>query len=399
MTRAWRGWAVVIGYLLATTAGIVVQAGPADRAGMAEGVALYGGFGLFAVLGAVLLTRRPGHVMGTLFAGMALVVAVGSAGEAYAGSQVLAGREPPLVVRLLAWPNAWYWYMLLALLLCYVPLLFPDGRLPSPRWRWFAWAVGLTVTVTCVVAGLSERIQLQTVGPDGEQLSVANPLGITGMPFLEQNPWFPLLTAPFVAGLAGAIAAVIVRFRRATGIERQQLKWFVAAVCVQVVTFVISILPIPGADIISTVGLVVGIVGVPVAITLAILRFRLYDIDRIISRTVTYALVSAVLLGIYATVVTLPGTLFALESDVLVAAATLTAAAVFVPLRRRLQQAVDRRFNRARYDARRVVERFAGRLRDDIDLDDLAGDLHLAVTTTVQPSHQSLWLRRTRDVR
>ncbi|HSK97076.1 MAG TPA: hypothetical protein VK891_10705 [Euzebyales bacterium] len=394
MNRGLIAWAVVAAYVFFAAVGVVVQAGMgAARLSVVEGVGFYAGFGLFAGLGALLIVRRPGHVMGVLFATMALVVAIGSSGDAYAGAVLLSGGRPSLPVRVWAWPNAWYWYALLTMLVVYVPLLFPDGHLPSPRWRWFAWPVGVAAGIACALAAVSDRISLQSVGPDGEFLSVVNPFGIDGVPHAEQNPVFMAVSVVVAPGLIGAVAAVVVRFRRSTGVERQQIKWFVAAVCLLVVAILVDVVPIHAADVVGGVGLIVAIIGLPASITLAILRWRLYEIDRIVSRTVTYALVTAVLLAVYAAIATLPGALFGLESDLLVAAATLAAAAAFVPVRRRVQAVVDRRFNRTRYDAVRVVEGFGSHLRGDLDLDGLRGGLRRVVASTMQPSHVSLRLR------
>ena len=386
--------AIVVGYVVAAAGGLVVQAGlDGLRLTVVEGVAFYAGFSLFAALGALLIVRRPGHVMGVLFAALALLIAVGSAGDAYAAAVLLSGGRPSLLVRVWAWPNAWYWYALVVGLMIYVPLLFPDGHLPSPRWRWVAWPVGFCMAAVCGVAAVSERISLQAVGPDGRPLSVANPFGIAGVPPAEQNPVFLTLGVVVFPGLIAAVAAVVVRFRRSAGVERQQLKWFVATVCLLVAAVVLGELPIPGADLIGGVGLIIAVVALPASITLAILRFRLYEIDRIISRTVTYALVTAVLLVVYVLIAVVPSTAFQLQSDLLVAAATLAAAAAFGPVRRRVQAVVDRRFNRARYDAATVIDRFGGRLRGDLDLDGLTGDLRGVIASTMQPAHVSLWLR------
>jgi hypothetical protein len=219
------------------------------------------------------------------------------------------------------------------------------------------------------------------------------------MPFGEDNPLFDPVGSVIILGAVGAVAAVVVRFRRSHGVERQQFKWFLSPVCLVCVSVTVDALPVPlptWVSVISDGASLLGFIGLPVSITLAILRFRLYEIDRLINRTVTYALVTATLLVTYAAVVALPGVIIDLRSDVLVAAATLATAAAFVPVRRRVQRVVDRRFNRARYDAARVVDRFGARLRVELDLDGLADDLCGVVASTVQPAHVSLWLARER---
>jgi len=393
-------------YVVAVVTGIVLQVvGGARSTDLIEGVAYLAAFGLFAGLGAVLIARRPGHVMGPLFATVGLLPAIGFPGESYAALQVLQGSQAPLWARLLAWPNTFYWYIVLVIMIVYVPLLFPDGRLPSRRWRWVAWLVGGAVAFLCAISAVAEHIVLQTVGPQGQDLTVVNPFGIAGMPYGEDNPLFDPVGSIIVVGVVAAIAAVVVRFRRSHGVERQQLKWFLLPVCmagVGVLADVVMTLPEWASAIADGVSLV-GLVGLPVSITLAILRFRLYEIDRIITRTVTYAVVTAVLALVYISVSIIPATVLDAPdgatsggSELFVAAATLTAAGAFVPVRRRVQGAVDRRFNRARYDAQRVVERFGSRLRRDVDLDSLTGDLRGVVASTVQPAHVSLWLPRER---
>jgi len=359
-----------------------------------EGAVLVVAFALLAVLGAVLLVRRPGHILGPLFAAVGVVPAITTPTEIIVAATVIDGRTPSVLARLAVWPITWYWFALVGTLVIYLPLLFPDGRLPSRRWRWLAWPVTAVLTLGCAVSAISEDILLETLGPDGQNLSVANPLGISGVPHGEDSPVFVLMTGTVLIGVVGAVAAVVVRFRRSHGIERQQLKWFLFAVCLLGASALLDLLPGRVAAVVSGMTGFVGAPALPLAIAVAIFRYRLYDIDRLISRTVTYAVVSTVLLAVYAAVVLLPGMVFGLTSDLLVAAATLAAAGLFVPLRRRVQRRVDRRFNRAHYDAARVVERFATRLRDELDLDGLAGDICGVVASTVQPTRVSLWLRR-----
>lgn len=397
MNRRVIALTVVGVYVVGIGAGTVLERTSGGRGDdPVEGLSFFATFGLFAVLGAVLLARRPGHAMGPLFVAVGLLPAIGHPSEVYAASQVIAGQPVALWVRLMAWTNTWYWYVLLAILLVYVPLLFPDGRPPSPRWRWLAWLAGAGVAGACAVTAVSERILLQTLGPEGQRLSIDNPFGISGMPYGEDHWLFGWLGPIFLISALGAVAAVVVRFRRSRGVERQQLKWFSWAACLAVVSFVPDVVPVrlpPGVVGVLDVLSLIGFTGVPVAITLAILRYRLYEIDRLISRTVTYAVVSVLLVCVYAAVAVVPAAVFDARSDLLVACATLAAAAVFVPVRRRVQGLVDRRFNRSRYDAQRVVERFGARLRGELNPDALAGDLGGVVASTVQPERVSIWLR------
>lgn len=394
-------------YAVAAVTGIVLQVvGGGRSTDLIEGMAYLAAFGLFAGLGAVLIARRPGHVMGPLFATVGLLPAIGFPGETHAALQVLRGGTAPLWARLLAWPNTFYWYVVLAIIVVYVPLLFPDGRLPSRRWRWVAWLVGVGVAFLCAISAVAERIQLQTVGPQGQRLMVVNPLGIAGMPYGEDNPLFDPVGSVIVVGVIAAIAAVVVRFRRSHGVERQQLKWFLLPVCFAGAGILADVVPrLPAwASAIADGVTLIGLVGLPVSITLAILRFRLYEIDRIISRTVTYATVTTMLAGVYVSVAILPAAVLGAPDDatsdrsaLLVAAATLAVAGAFVPVRRRVRTVVDSRFNRSRYDAQVVVDHFGARLRDELDIDGLTDDLRGVVASTVQPAHISLWLagRRT----
>jgi hypothetical protein len=206
---------------------------------------------------------------------------------------------------------------------------------------------------------------------------------------------FPLM---LVCGVA-AVLSLVVRFRRSRGVERQQLKWFVYAAAVTLAgVLVIELVPIPEGsvadDLLAVVGLVV-VPSIPVAAGIAILRYRLYEIDRIVNRTLVYGLLSALLVLVYAAgALWLPRLLDLGESELVVAASTLAVAALFQPARRRVQALVDRRFNRARYDAARTVEAFSARLRDQVDLDTLSAELLAVVDHTVQPAAASLWLRR-----
>ena len=336
-------------------------------------------------LGAVIVRHRPRHPIGWILLGSGALSALQLVSGEYAGLGAGIAAGAPVA----AWV-AMQAQFLSVMFTVFVFQLFPTGRPLSPRWRWLPRATAAGVLLNLTAAGL-------TPGPLGTAPQYANPFGVAGAAALLQA--FEVAGVCIImGGIAGGLATLALRLRRGDGVERQQIKvlWYAASVSVAVL---VSANVFFGEQMEQAIlGDIVwggAALSLSTAIALALLRYRLYDIDRVISRTVTYALVSVVLVLIYGALAVIPSTVLRLESDLLVAAATLTAAAVFVPLRRRLQQAVDRRFNRARYDARRVVERFAGRLRDDIDLDDLAGDLRLAVTGTVQPAHLSLWLRPT----
>jgi hypothetical protein len=259
-----------------------------------------------------------------------------------------------------------------------VLLVFPDGRLPSPRWRWAAWLAGAGVavmTLGMVASTLGDPVRIA--------LSEEEPGGLPGL----------VLDVSVIAAAASFLAALVSlaqRWRRARGNEREQLKWVAfAAGLALVANIVLQIFQLPGLGL-------VGVVLVPVGAAVAILRYRLYDIDRIISRTLGYGLLTALLGLVYVAGVFVSGRLLnpgGKPSGLAVAASTLAVAALFQPARRRVQAAVDRRFNRARYDAARTVAAFSARLRDQIDLDTLSTELLAVVDQTMEPTQVSFWLR------
>jgi hypothetical protein len=259
-----------------------------------------------------------------------------------------------------------------------VLLVFPDGRLPSPRWRWAAWLAGAGVAVMTLGMAAS------TLGdPVRIALSEEEPGGLPGL----------VLDVSVIAAAVSFLAALVSlaqRWRRARGNEREQLKWVAfAAGLALVANIVLQIFQLPGLGL-------VGVVLVPVGAAVAILRYRLYDIDRIISRTLGYGLLTALLGLVYVAGVFVFGRLLnpgGKPSELAVAASTLAVAALFQPARRRVQAAVDRRFNRARYDAARTVAAFSARLRDQIDLDTLSTELLAVVDQTMEPTQVSFWLR------
>jgi len=284
------------------------------------------------------------------------------------------------------------WIWLLGLGLCvFVLLLFPAGNLPSRRWRPVAWTAG---------AGLAGWVLGNAFAPTiiSKSPSVPNPVGVTGLAgdmFKIMATGGVLLIA--VAGLA-AVLSLAFRYRRARMVERAQLKWLVYAAALVVAG---ALAGVPAEQIMGPGdaatnlqnAMVSGAVAlVPVAIGIAVLRYRLYDIDRVISRTVAYAIVTGLLVGVYAGLVLLTTQVFRVHTPVAVAASTLAAAALFNPLRRRVQRVVDRRFNRARYDADKTVAAFAARLKDAVDLDSVRDDLASVVHQALEPAHVSVWI-------
>ena len=332
-----------------------------------------------AGVGLLIISRRPGNVIGWIYALVALVFAAGEFAGSYA-SRPLPARAWAALLPDLAWIAS---IPLGATLLL---LLYPTGRPPSPRWRPVVWAV-------VVATGLAVVASALTPGPTDSLPGVDNPLG------LERARWVLelIVQVAFVviaAALLAAAGSLIVRWRRARGIERQQLKWLAyAAAMLVLLTVLTDILP-HGLYVVMATSVTLLF---PLATGIAVVRYRLYDIDRIINRTLVYGLLTALLGAVYAGTVLVLGQVFGGVGEKppswIVAGATLAVAALFQPARRRIQQAVDRRFNRRKYHAAQTVEAFATRLRDELDLDALSAELLVVVDQTMQPTRASLWLQ------
>jgi hypothetical protein len=349
----------------------------------------------FATVGAIVVARHRGHVVGWLFLGLAAVTALGGFCEAYAIRAYLTGTLPAGAY--LVWATNWLaglFLLPLGLLL----LVFPTGRLPSGRWRLVAWVLVVSTTYLVVKFMLSPVLGLQ-IGRT-ESIEIANPVLSVAV---VSTVILPYSVAVFSAWAALAMAALapLVRFRQAGQVERQQLKWLAFVLAVGVVGGLVAaaltyVLPGVANGLAVLVGIELAL-GIPFAVGAAILRYRLYDIDRLINRTLVYGLLTILLGGVYAGLVLTLGQLAGgIGTDPpsrAVAGATLAVAALFQPVRRRVQQAVDRRFNRRRYNAAKAVEAFSTRLRDEIDLDTLTAELLAVVDQTMQPTQASLWLR------
>ena len=327
----------------------------------------------FALVGA-LIAVRAGNRLGWFFLATATVTALGVAAKTY------AARIPADVLPGAAWAG---WVLTVSLgiaapLLFLTPLLFPDGRPPSPRWRPVVWAA--------VLAGLAEAVSsaISDVNFTSNFPHLRDPVVLVAPLTRAYN--LALLVGPLVF-VTGA-AAMIIRYRRSGQEQRQQLKWFVyASVLAALVVFAAGEWggnnPLPVFEL--TVPLI------PAAVAVAIFKYRLYDIDRLISRTLAYAIVTGLLVGVYAALVIVATEVLKFSAPPAVAVATLAAAALFSPLRRRVQRAVDKRFNRVRYDAELTVAAFATRLRGAVDLDTVRAELLGVVDSAVQPAHLSVW--------
>jgi hypothetical protein len=352
------------------------------------------------LVGFVVARRQPGNPLGWMFLALVALLALSGVGIDYAWLSYRLGHHLPLAAVGVVFGPAWC-PLLVALPL--LILLFPDGRLPSPRWRpvlWGylvvggSWPVSIyAVTIGAVAAGNVHLV------PGGDLLAVDGAAAAGGSAWLGsfEGIVLPVLVVFWLVFAASQVLA----WRRASGERRQQLKWLMsgAAVCMAAVavTALVGTLDKSTSSPAFTAVLdvvFVGVAALPVSIGVAILKYRLYDIDRIISRTLAYAIVTGLLIGVYAGLVLLATQVLRFHSTVAVAAATLAAAALFNPVRRRVQRMVARRFNRARYDADQTVAVFAARLKDAVDLDSVRGDLADAVRQALEPAHVSVWVSR-----
>ena len=361
-------------------------------------IALPVALGTFAGVGLVLVLTRPGHPVGWLFltAGALFALTFLSTGYAWWGLVGTPGSLP--LAQVVAWLNSWVWVVALGTTLSAV-MLFPTGRPPSPRW-WPVMAVWLAgVSLVAVTAALApDPILLPTKDLGETSELMPNPFGLGG-PAGDLLLWLvPFTDASAPPMFLLVVASIVARFRRATGIERLQLKWFTYAASLALGLLTFSFVSPRGA--LADIGWATGVLSfgaMPVAAGIAILRYRLYDIDVLINRTLVYGAVSAGLVVAYLGAIILFQTLlrpFTSGSEIAVAGSTLLVVALFQPLRRRVQEAVDRRFYRARYDAARTLDAFAVRLRDEVDLDDVRAELVRVLHETVRPAHVSVWLRR-----
>jgi hypothetical protein len=349
---------------------------------------------VFSTLGAVIAPRTPPHnPIGWLFCAVGLLFAVTHFCAEYAIYTLLAAPGSPLPgAEAAAWLASWLWIPQLGSVM-FVVLLFPNSRLPSRGWRWFAWLSALLVLTGAVLSALSPGPISVGLGP------IRNPLGVESLPSFIKLVERVVNTLLFVA-----VISLFVRLRRARGLERQQIKWFVYAtsltICGGILTYPVS--EAIGSLWLKWIGFVpfiVGVMSIPISMGIAILRYRLYEIDLLINRTLVYGALTALLVAVYFGGVTATQTIFRAltaqeeQPQLAIVISTLVIAALFNPLRGRVQGFVDRRFYRNKYDARKTLETFSVKLRDETDLDALNNELVGVVKETMQPAHVSLWLR------
>ena len=349
----------------------------------------------FGVVGFVVAWRKPRNPLGWCLLGLVVAGALSDDGSLYAiaAYRVRHGTLPLGWVAMLAQPG----WALFIVLIGLTVLIFPDGTLPSPRLRWVLWlylAMGLvwmgSAYVITVNAILRHNIRVDS---GGNLLALDNGAASPSWWTVLQNVLFVALALSLLLSLAGQVAS----YRRSSGERRQQLKWLLGgfAACLAGLGLGIALGKATGFwGAVGHVAIVAVYLAVPVSMGVAILKYRLYDIDRVLSRTLAYAIVTGLLIGIYAGLVLLAQQVLRFSSPVAVAASTLAAAALFNPVRRRVQHAVDRRFNRARYDADQTVTAFAARLQDAVDLDAVRDDLAGVVQAALEPAHLALWTAR-----
>jgi hypothetical protein len=355
-----------------------------------------------ALVGTVVASRQPRNPVGWFFVVSATCWAVNEATGRYAlyGLLIEPGSLP--LARLMAWPSTWMWVPGIALIIFFVPLYFPNGHLLSPRWRPVLWiallfSVGFGVVFGALYPGEMDEL---SPGVGGDVPGVVNPLGIEALRPLDRVTQVDIiLTVVLLVIVLCSVASLVLRFRRSSGEERQQMKWLTYAAAAYFATLLLVMsLPADSAwyravDSLSTLVLA----GLPVAVGIAVLKYRLYEIDLIINRTLVYGSLTVMLVALYfGGIVVLQRifvTLTGQQSTLAVVASTLLIAALFTPLRRRIQGFIDRRFYRRKYDARKTLEAFSTKLKNETDLESLNNDLVDVVRETMQPAHVSLWLR------
>jgi hypothetical protein len=386
-----KGWSVVLGGVAAVLLAAMIPLSVFAQL-LGEGiVALVIGVPCMAV-GFVVARRQPRNPLGWLFLVIAIFLFVPTVGGDYAYLNYELGHHLPFAAAGLAVDGLWSEGLALFIVAI---LLFPDGRLPSRLWRWAlrVWCAAFAVLLTASVVATAGALAAHPIRIDtsGGLVALDTPVG-----------WFSVVNhACLIVLLTLSVAFIgrqVLSWRRSSGERRQQLKWLASGAAVSIVSLVLAAVFSTSSGSTATVAqwlesvVWFGLAALPVSIGVAILRYRLYDIDRIISRTLAYALVTGLLVGVFAGLVLLTTDVLSLSSPVAVAASTLAAAALFNPLRQRVQRVVDRRFNRTRYNADRTVAAFAAGLKDAMDVTAVREDLTSVVQQTLEPAHVSLWI-------
>jgi hypothetical protein len=401
-TAAWLVWAlyglVISLSIIWSGIGLFSQDGPRSALYLAgEALISLAAPTVFAIVAALIVSRQPRNTIGWLLMVPVGLYVVGEPLATYIEHLAPSSPEPTVPLLLIVWFNTWNWLLLIIPLL-YIPLLFPNGRSPTPAWRWVSAAVIVWATLFVLIATLVQQINAGTK-PD---LVFDNPIGVL------RDDTAELLVGLWIAGLVALVAvcavALFVRYRRANETEREQIKWLLYASAVFLVVYIGGFVGGFG-DTASLGGYIWGIffglsvITLPAAIGIAILKYRLYDIDVVINRTLVYGSLTSMLALVYLGGVATAQAIFRAltgqehQPQLAVVISTLAIAALFNPLRRRIQDFIDRRFYRRKYNAAKTLEAFSAKLRDETDLDALSDELVGVVRDTMQPAHVSLWLR------
>ena len=393
-TAAWLAWSIwALCVPLAAFGGLLSFLSASGQLGPGSGLVILLGVLLltFPTVGAIVVSRHPENHIGWIFCAAGLVLGFGVLASGYADYALSAGPGSLPSEEYAAWLSTWIGGPGALLAAAFLFLLFPTGRLPSRRWRLVAWMAAIGSLMSALGGAFKP-------GPLDTHRSIDNPVGIGGTLGGVVEVFGSLGAVALNVSVLAAGISLILRLRRARGVGRQQLKWFVYAAVMMGGGFAGSFVFSSGLT--NSIAWSLGILGfmvLPVATGIAILRYRLYDIDRIINRTIVYGLLTAVLVLVYiGSVVALRGLLFGFtgrSSQLTIIASTLLIAALFNPLRRRIQAFIDRRFYRRKYDAAKMLTDFSAKLRDETDLDRLGDEMVSVVRETVQPAHVSLWLR------
>jgi hypothetical protein len=342
---------------------------------------------VFGGVGSLIATRHPGNAIGWIFLSVAVSAGLAEISHAYADYWVGGNGGSEALAKTGAWYGSLSWIPFILVPATFLLLLFPDGRLLTPRWRPIAWCAALGMAGGFVTQGL-------TPGPLEDYPQLMNPYGVTSSAL---DPLTGLSFLAMIVGIGGSAASLIVRFRRATGEQRLQIRWLALAGGIVAVVFPLAlVLWDVWGEAVSNAAIMLSVLSLPVAAGVAILRYRLYDIDVVINRTLVYGALTVILAATYlGSVLLLQLLLNGLTGDsgLAVAASTLAVAALFRPARTRVQGVVDRRFYRRKYDAARTLTAFSARLRDEVDLEALTAELRTVVDEAMQPAHVSLWLR------
>ena len=387
-SRRWAGplaWTTLTVTVVLMVAGAYLwevtgtSAGGSSLENLLTGVA----FLSFPSMGALIAARRPANAIGWLLLGIGLIASLLIASMGYAVYGLVTNEEGAPGATLAAWFVAWLWFPLITTIPTFLPLLFPTGSPPSPRWRPVAWLTGALLAIVTLPAMVEGRLA------EGDY-DVPNPIGIASLGDTEEQ-LFNIMGPVLLLSIALSLASLIFRYRRGSIQERQQLKWIALAVAVFLVLTILE----DGFGLgVPVLIFPLTLMALPVSMAIAVLKYRLYEIDRIITRTVAYGVLTAILAGCYLTVILVLQSLMPVDDDspLIVAISTLAVVAAFGPLRGRVQRVVDRRFNRTNYDAQQTVDAFGRRLRDEVELESLTSDLVGVIDTTMHPRHVSVWL-------